>query len=155
MQINTWISGSEINLLFKRFSMTNYITLRTVLNCISFTLMKQQNPPTLENCGQIDILETDASVAGWILSIYISPAFISLIYTKEKFSFSVSSNRIFLNIQSWALRWKKSPSSTACEWSCEIVVDSVLLISKSPSLQSLSLCWTPLMLADFSGVCKY
>lgn len=128
--------------------MTNYINLRTELFWTadrSPSWNKPSNPWELRSgryprerwkCCRLDPLYMDFP------SLHIT-----YLHQRKVFSFSVSSSHIFLKIQSWALRWKKSPSNTVSEWSCEAVVDSVLLISKSPSMQRVFLsakhpwCW--------------
>lgn len=158
MQINTWISGSEIELLFKKYLITNYISLRSEWFWTAYhsPSWNKKKTPTLENCGETDILDMQEVQAGSILCMCISPAFTSLIYTKENYFPFLSLHPMLLKIQSWPWRWKMSPSnivSVTGEWGCGRF--GTTDIQGNIYAKGFFLCQTPLMPADFSGVCKH
>lgn len=96
--------------------------------------------------------------AGWIdpLYVYFPSLHITNLHQRKLFSFSVSSSHMLLKIQSWPWRWKMSPSnivSVTGEWGCGRF--GTTDIQGNIYAKGLFLCQTPLMPADFSGVCKH
>lgn len=95
----------------------------------------EKKQPSLENCSQADILKRCRLDP---LYLYFPRLHITNLHQSKVFSFFISSSNIILKIQSWAWRWNMSPSKVAPvtdEWICEAAANSVLLSSKSPSMQ--------------------